>query len=337
LKNVEDHPGLPIGNIILGISAMTKIASLLTLLAAVLVCSLPAAPALAQRDRVFVASYGSDSNPCTFGSPCKTFQNAVNVVAAGGEVTAIDSAGFGTFTISHAVTITSPNGVEAGIAAPASGDAAITIDAGTNDIISLNGLTLDGDKVSGTYGIRFSAGGGLQIQNCVIRNFAVGINVEGDTSYTVAVSNTLVSHNTFGGIDINPTETANATAVLDHVEANDNGNGGIEVGADASGTVQVTVSDSVSANNQIGILAQGGGGTGTANVTVRNSTIANNTGDGLSASNAGVTIVVTRSAITGNGTGWSATGGGIVTTFSDNNIVGNGSVNTAPTSTTTYE
>jgi len=41
---------------------------------------------------VFVASYGNDANPCTFGSPCKTFQQAVNVVDAGGEVTAIDSA-----------------------------------------------------------------------------------------------------------------------------------------------------------------------------------------------------------------------------------------------------
>src|ERR1700688_3113721 len=91
-----------------------------------LAVTLPAASAQAAgRDRVFVASYGSDSNPCTFGSPCKTFQNAINVVAQGGEVTAIDSAGFGTFTISHAVTITSPNGVEAGIAAPASGAAAI--------------------------------------------------------------------------------------------------------------------------------------------------------------------------------------------------------------------
>src|ERR1700744_141700 len=108
-----------------------------------LVAVLSAAPALAQRDRVFVASYGSDSNPCTFGSPCKTFQQAVNVVAAGGEVTPIDSAGFGPVTIHRAVTITSPNGVEAGIATP-SGGIAITINAGSHDVITLNGLTLDG-------------------------------------------------------------------------------------------------------------------------------------------------------------------------------------------------
>src|SRR5580658_8423669 len=133
---------------------MTKIVSLLALLSSVLACLLPASPALAQRDRVFVASYGSDSNPCTFGSPCKTFQNAVNVVASGGEVTAIDSAGFGTITISHAVTVTSPNGVEAGIAAPASGGAAITINAGPSDNIVLSGLTLDGDNVSSSTGIQ---------------------------------------------------------------------------------------------------------------------------------------------------------------------------------------
>src|ERR1700744_4288216 len=97
-----------------------------------LVAVLSAAPALAQRDRVFVASYGSDSNPCTFGSPCKTFQQAVNVVAAGGEVTAIDSAGFGPLNISKSVTVTSPNGVEAGIVA-AAGDTAVAITAGPND------------------------------------------------------------------------------------------------------------------------------------------------------------------------------------------------------------
>src|SRR5580658_1901851 len=150
---------------------MTKIASLLTLFFSVLVCLLPAAPAqAAQRDRVFVASYGSDSNPCTFGSPCKTFQNAVNVVAAGGEVTAIDSAGFGTFTISHAITITSPNGIEAGVAAPAENSAAITIAAGQFDVVHLNGLTLNGDGVLAT-GIQLNSGGSLYIQNCVIQNF----------------------------------------------------------------------------------------------------------------------------------------------------------------------
>ncbi len=92
-------------------------------------------------------------------------------MAVGGEVTAIDSAGFGPFTISHSVTITSPNGVEAGIATP-SGQTAITINAeSSNDIINLNGLTLDG--VGGAHaGIQFNSGGTLRVQNSVIRNIA---------------------------------------------------------------------------------------------------------------------------------------------------------------------
>ena len=35
----------------------------------------------------------------TFRSPCKTFQQPVDVADAGGEFTAIDSAGFGPITI----------------------------------------------------------------------------------------------------------------------------------------------------------------------------------------------------------------------------------------------
>src|SRR5262252_11086737 len=112
----------------------------LTMLVTGLACSLFTASAQA-RARVFVASYGNDSNPCTFGSPCKTFQQAVDVVDDGGEVTAIDSAGFGPITIGiKSVTITSPPGVEAGIAAPAPGAAAITINTlSSSQIITLSG------------------------------------------------------------------------------------------------------------------------------------------------------------------------------------------------------
>jgi hypothetical protein len=92
----------------------------------------------------------------------------------------------------------------------------------------------------------------------------------------------------------------------------------------------MTVSDSVSANNQLeGIAAESSDGT-SASIMVRNSTIANNSGDGLGASGAGATILVTRSTITGNGAGWEALSSGVVSSYADNNIDGNASVNTAP-------
>src|SRR6516165_9863844 len=137
------------------------------LLAATLASSLFSVSAHA-RARVFVASYGNDANPCTFGSPCKTFQQAVNVVDPGGEVTAIDSAGFGPISITKAVTITSPDGVEAGIV-PVAGGNAITIHAGSTDAIVLHGLTLNGSGV-GANGIVFNSGASLSIADCAVRN-----------------------------------------------------------------------------------------------------------------------------------------------------------------------
>src|SRR6516225_2264800 len=140
----------------------------MTVLATALACSLGTAPANA-RARVFVASYGNDSNPCTFLSPCRNFQQAVNVVDAGGEVTAIDSAGFGPISIDKSVTITSPAGVEAGIAAAAGGTAvSINLPAdGQNHTVVLSGLTIAGNN-SAYYGIYFGSGQQLEIINCAI-------------------------------------------------------------------------------------------------------------------------------------------------------------------------
>jgi len=121
----------------------------------------------AARDRVFVASYGTDTSntTCSLTQPCRTFQNAINNVAVDGEVTAIDSAGFQPMTITQSVTITSPNGVEAGIV-PASGGNAITITAPSANV-TLRGLTLEGAGVGAT-GI--NTGTSLTIENCVIRD-----------------------------------------------------------------------------------------------------------------------------------------------------------------------
>jgi hypothetical protein len=293
---------------------------------------LPVTPALAQRDRVFVASYGSDSNPCTFGSPCKTFQQAVNVVAQGGEVTAIDSAGFGTITIQHSVTITSPNGVEAGIAAPASGAAAITINAGSGDIVRLNGLTLDGDAVANSTGIKFNSGGSLEIQNSVIRNFAnegIAFFPDSSTLSSLSVSDTLSSDNSIG-ISVIPAGSGTTNGVLDHVRMENNSYAGVNIYTTTQFT-NVTVSDSVISNGGYGIFSNSNGVT-PVNVMVRSVTIANNVGYGLVGQYGDNTIWVTRSTITGNGTGWSANMGASVLSFGDNNIIGNAGGNSTPSS-----
>ena len=232
------------------------------LLAAALICALSTAPARAQRERDFVASYGSDSASCGgFLSPCRTFQQAVNNVAAGGEITAIDSAGFGPINITKAVTITSPNGVEAGIVTSAGADA-IDISA-PGAAVKLRGLTIDGAN-SGNYGINLTAGSRIEIIDCVISDFErAGIAVGQTSPISVLISNTIV-------LDTNVPANASAgivlavnggsmTAALDHVTVSNDNTGLIaEV---FSGSIETLVTDSHIDNNSVGVYVFGNTGT----------------------------------------------------------------------------
>src|SRR5450755_3987210 len=78
----------------------------------------------------FVSSHGTDAAGCGASeTPCRSFQYVIdNIVAPGGEITVLDSAGYGAVTITKSLTITNPGGVEAGIIAP-SGQNAVTINA----------------------------------------------------------------------------------------------------------------------------------------------------------------------------------------------------------------
>lgn len=259
-----------------------RTAPTLALLATAIACSLFAAPAQAQRQRVFIASYGNDNNPCTFGSPCKTFQNAVSVVADGGEVTAIDSAGFGPVTItSKSVTITSPNGVEAGIAVPA-GQSAITINGGPTDTVVLRGLTLDGSG-SAHSGVNFTAGLRLEIYNCVVHNFlGGGISAETAGATSVVISNSVVSDNTSVaegavGIFLGTSGSGSIVAALDGVTVVNNYDG-VDVLA-LGGPVSALIANS-HVDNELhsGIFASGSlSGSAVSNVVLKNVTL-NQTG-----------------------------------------------------------
>jgi hypothetical protein len=235
----------------------------MTVLATALACSLASVPAHA-RARVFVASYGNDSNPCTFLSPCKTFQQAVNVVDAGGEVTAIDSAGFGPVTITNkSVTISSPAGVEAGIV-PTAGGAAIDITAASPQTITLRGLTLTGGGIAakGIY-LSSTAGGALNVIDCVVKDFTdSGIAIQPSSgTTTVAISNTYSLNNGADGIRIAPTNTADVRASIAQSTANNNANGiNIDTSASVNTYTLATIDGSHIDFNGNGIVMNGAAG-----------------------------------------------------------------------------
>jgi hypothetical protein len=279
------------------------------------------------QSRVFVAAQGSDGNPCTFASPCRTFQHAHNVVAANGEIDVLDPAGYGALTITHAISIQGHG--FSGISAP-SGNA-ITINAGASDVINLRGLLFDGVG-SGSTGIEFNTGASVNIQNSIIRNFATfGIRFQptaagGIVSPTgtsrLSLSQTLVSDlgTTATAVAIVPVASGSAIAVVENVRLDNGGIGLLADGHLTTGILAVTVLDSVISNYaNSGIRATTF--LGTTVTMVRNCTVTNSN---LAVVTFGTAFMrLMKSTITWNGTGIEAFDSSSIVSTGDNLIVGN--------------
>jgi hypothetical protein len=280
---------------------------------------LSAVPAEAQATGTHVSGVGKDTNACTAAAPCLTLQAALAKTAAGGQIYPLDSANYGYVTINKAVSILAGRGATGVLAT--SGLTGVTINASPNDIITLQGLDIDGAG-SGASGIQFVSGASLNIQDSVIRGFSNGINFQPSGSSALLVARTLISSNPTG---INFRSTAASAGVLNDVQLVNNGTGIAAVGTSSAGPATVTIQNSVVANNSsIGLLS----GSYSA-LRVANSTVANN-GVGLEAQTAGGLLQVSQSTITANSTGWLVTDGGQVVSSSGNSIGGNTSGNTAP-------
>src|SRR5438876_9799963 len=97
--------------------------------------------AQAQATRTWVSGVGDDANPCSRTAPGKTFAGAISKTAAGGEIDALDSGGFGALTITKAITIDGAGNL-AGVLV--SGTNGFVISAAATDTVILRVLTFDG-------------------------------------------------------------------------------------------------------------------------------------------------------------------------------------------------
>jgi hypothetical protein len=277
--------------------------------------------------RVFVAAQGSDSNPCSFALPCRTFQHAHDTVAANGEIDVLDPAGYGAVTITKSISIQGHG--FSGISV-ASGTA-ITINAGASDKINLRGLLLDGVG-TGSSGIDFTSGASLSIQDSLIRGFAINgvwFRPGSSISSKLYIADTLVSE-CDAGLAFNPFTPGSlpVSGVLERVQLNNNRSVGFLL---TGPNINVAVSDSVVAHGTgdgIYFTRLGLGGV----LMVRNTVISNNAGAGVHAQGDGATIRITRSTITGNGTGFASDNSGTLASYGDNNLAGN-TADGAPTAT----
>jgi len=268
--------------------------------------------------RTYVSGLGDDSGPCTATAPCRTFQTAVGLTLAGGEIFVLDSANYGPVTIDKALTIMSDGGV-AGVLATQG--ASIKVYAGASDVVSLRGLDIDGGG-SADYGIYFYSGQALSIQKSSVRRFASsGINFAPSAASTLIVSDSLLIDNRNHAVLIAPSGSGSVSGTVSRTRASGNG-----IGIFASGTnVRLMVSDVNAGTNTYGIGAASG-----ASIMVRNSTIGHNS-VGIAADQSAI-VRVGQSTVTANQTGWQATNGGQIESYGNNNVNGNAS-DGAPSST----
>src|SRR2546422_5434826 len=102
---------------------------------------LSGSPAHAQASRTWVSGVGDDANPCSRTAPCKTFAGAISKTAAGGEIDALDPAGFGAVTITKAITIDGSGTFASILGSLTNG---IVVSAGINGVVIWRRLAING-------------------------------------------------------------------------------------------------------------------------------------------------------------------------------------------------
>lgn len=200
--------------------------------------------AQAQATRTFVSGLGSDSAACSRTAPCRSFQQAYNVVTAGGEVVALDSAGYGALNITKGVQIIAPPGVDAAVLAT-TGDA-IDVNAGATDTVVLRGLRISGEG-TGAQGVAATTFKDLHIEDCIVSGFT-GIGIRGDVSGNkqyIYVNDTIVRDNGDNGLYFRSMSGGPLYVSIDHSRFENNAQNGL-LTTDGAKT---TISQSIASGN----------------------------------------------------------------------------------------
>jgi len=259
------------------------------------------ASAQAQK-RVFVSGVGDDANPCSRTAPCRTFQRGYNLVLAGGEVVALDSAGFGAVSITKSVTLTG-EGVYAGITATSSDG--IDVDS-ASAVVILRNLSIYGPGGS-HFGIGVFDAASLHVENCVIQGFSVGLAVASANSGIQTFVKDTVMRNNGEGNDL-----TTGKAIFENCRFEKNFNGLDDDGA------KVTLHNCVVAGNSNHGL---GATQASSQMMVDNCQVSNN--------ETGISIIidaqarVSNSEITNNTTGLDASFGGKLLSRISNGVATN--------------
>jgi hypothetical protein len=289
-------------------------------------CAMTSA-AQAQATRTWVSGVGDDANPCSRTAPCKTFAGAISKTAAGGEIDALDPGGFGTLTVTKAITIDGGGGQVASVLA--SGTVGITVNAGTNDVVTLRNLRINGAGTTlGTKGVNIVNAGAVEVQDCVIENFSnLGIDAENAARTLLDVTDSIIQNNTVGGILSSTTATTgNRNRVsINHTELLNNG-----YGVRSSLNTRMQISNSFIANSGTagGIVADAA----STALAVVDTTVTNTNGTGIQSLNSAI-VHISNVAVTKNNNGLVYSSAGQIISWGNNHVADNPLGDGTPSST----
>jgi parallel beta helix pectate lyase-like protein len=265
--------------------------------------------------KIFVASYGADSNDGSRGSPKRNFQQAHDAVAAGGQIVVLDTAGYGALNITKSLAVTVPPGVNGFVTVTGNNDG-ITINAAAVDSVSLRGLIIEGSGSTfnqNGFGIRIDSAANVAVEDCTVRNFGAGILQESSTSARLYVRRCTLRGCDEGLYSLGGAAVAQSAIATDCAFEQNNSYGVVMASFNTSATLDVTLRNCVVAGtkgdpNAAGILSQGFTGAPANAVVVR----------------------VDNCRITGNNLGVDTLSGGVLLSRGNNTLEGNTNNNTFP-------
>jgi hypothetical protein len=280
--------------------------------------------AQAQNSRSWVSGVGDDANPCSRTAPCKTFNGALTKTTPGGEIDTLDPGSFGSVFINKSVTIDGGSNFSGILSLGTSG---ITINAASNDVVTIRNLNINGAD-TGIAGIRIIAAGTVHVENVAIFGFRATSGTDAgrgiidnrtNAGAKLLVSNSVLRNNRIHGIQIGTDVgfVSTVSAVLDNVRSVGNTTSGAFLG----GGSKVSIRNSVmSLNNNAGVqVSEEAGGTTEAEIT--NTVISHNLFGIFAGAGASLTRI-SDVTVTDNTTGISLSGG-VVESFGNNNVRGN--------------
>ncbi len=264
-----------------------------------------ATPLHAQLPKIFVASFGNDANDGTRNAPKRNFQAAHDAVAAGGQIVALDTAGYGKLNITKSLDVTVPPGVNGFVTVANTGGFffGVNIAVGANSTVSLRGLIIE-TTGQGGYGILTNNLGNLSVEDCTVSNFGIGI-----ATASISPEKLYLRNCTVRGC-----------------------NTGLGLGSQIGATVSAIATDCRFEQNGVGATASSvssGNFDYAADLTLADCVISGNT-TGVQASNTVAVVRLDNCAVTGNATGVSVANSGQVLSRGNNTLENNAAGNTFP-------